>query len=131
MTTHAADAAPHTSQRHGPSTRLIETIAGVKLRALVAAMLNEGLDPHVVREILVKGINGLPNLSRLVLSLYCVEHLTPAEIAQVLGLTQARVYLIQAKAIQTLRLTLATRYLGGNLASVAVPGERRLQWCSH
>ena len=52
---------------------------------------------------LAEGIRQLPARSRLIVSLYYVEELTPIEIAETLDISRSRVYQLHAKAIMELR----------------------------
>ena len=56
-----------------------------------------------IREVLVEGVENLPERERMVLSLYYYEELTMKEIAQVLEITESRVSQIHTKAILRLR----------------------------
>lgn len=56
-----------------------------------------------LRDLLAQGIRQLSARSRLIISLYYVEELTPLEIAETLGISRSRVYQLHAKAVAELR----------------------------
>lgn len=64
---------------------------------------DERLEELELREILVHGLQELPEQERLVVALYYYEELTFKEIGEVLGLTESRVSQIHSKAVLLLR----------------------------
>ena len=70
------------------------------------------IDPHELLErnellsLLVRGIEGLSDRERRVLTLYYHEELTMKEVGEVLGVNESRVSQIHTKVCQTLRLRL-------------------------
>ncbi len=60
-----------------------------------------------VKELLVNGINELPEKERLVLSLYYYEDLTMREIGEIMGYTESRISQMHTKAIMRLRASLS------------------------
>lgn len=84
-------------------------------------------DPHDIaergelRQALGQAIHKLPHQSKLVLSLYYVDELSPLEIAEVLGISRSRVYQLHTKAIIQLRGFLKPAYeVPGPLAKVSL-----------
>lgn len=71
-----------------------------------------------MRHALVKGIEGLPEREKLVMSLYYEEELNLREIGEVLGVTESRVCQLHSQAIARLR----AQVLG---ESGQVPGAKR------
>ncbi|MFN9066939.1 MAG: sigma-70 family RNA polymerase sigma factor, partial [Bdellovibrionales bacterium] len=64
------------------------------------------LNVKVVKDIVAKAIEELPERQRLVLSLYYFEDLNLKEIGQVLRVTESRVSQLHAQAVQRLRAKL-------------------------
>ena len=62
---------------------------------------------HELQDRLAAAIEGLPERERLVITLYYYEHLTMAEIGEVLGLVMSRISQIHGSAICRLRIALA------------------------
>lgn len=60
-----------------------------------------------VNDSLQRGIDGLPEKQRLVLSLYYYDELTMKEVAQVIGVSESRVSQIHTQAIMALRQSLS------------------------
>ncbi len=60
-----------------------------------------------VKELLINGINELPEKERLVLSLYYYEDLTMREIGEIMGYTESRISQMHTKAIMRLRASLS------------------------
>lgn len=69
----------------------------------------EIMEEKEVRAALVQSIQALPERSRLVISLYYVDELSPLEIAEVLGVSRSRVYQIHAHAIMELRALMRSK----------------------
>lgn len=67
------------------------------------------LDKELGRKILTEAVDKLSDQERLVISLYYYEELTQEEIAEVLGLSTARISQIHKKSIQRLRGYLASK----------------------
>ncbi len=63
----------------------------------------DGLQYEDFRNSLVKGIEGLPERERLVLSLYYDEELNLREVGEVLGVSESRASQIHSQAMQRLR----------------------------
>ncbi len=76
-----------------------------------------------LRALLVEAINHLPERSRLVISLYYVEELSPIEIAEVLEVSRSRVYQLHAQAILDLRAWMRSRMNGQRPARMAIGGR--------
>jgi RNA polymerase sigma factor for flagellar operon FliA len=65
------------------------------------------VEREAVKELVVKGINELPEKEKKVLILYYYEDLTLKEIGEVLNVTESRVSQLHTKAIIRLRAKLA------------------------
>ena len=73
------------------------------------AELIEKVEEEELREELLKALRQLPEREQLLLALYYYEGLTMREIGEVLGLSQARVCQLHAKAILSLRASLGVK----------------------
>ncbi|MER5546732.1 RNA polymerase sigma factor WhiG [Streptomyces sp. CG4] len=67
----------------------------------------EVAEDRELRRLLARAINTLPEREKTVVTLYYYEGLTPAEIGNVLGVTESRVSQIHTKAVLQLRAKLA------------------------
>ena len=65
------------------------------------------VEREAVKELVIKGINELPEKEKKVLILYYYEDLTLKEIGEVLNVTESRVSQLHTKAIVRLRAKLA------------------------
>lgn len=121
----------------GLTTERFRSMVDEVRRAEASAELVEGLDgvdvfvrdpkakdPHDLLErrelvaLVARGIEGLSERERLVITLYYHEELTMKEVGQVLGVNESRVSQIHSKAVRTLRAHLA-RALSPILAETA------------
>lgn len=68
----------------------------------------EALEAEQSKQALTEAIEALPARDRIVISLYYYEHLTLAEIGQVLGVTESRVCQLHTKATLALRNSLSS-----------------------
>ena len=102
------------------SAELVEGLDGVD----VFVRDPKAKDPHDLLErqelvaLLARGIEGLSERERLVITLYYHEELTMKEVGQVLGVNESRVSQIHSKAVHRLRIRLA-RHLSPILAETA------------
>ena len=78
-----------------------------------------------MRAALVKGIEGLPEREKLVMSLYYEEELNLREIGEVLGVTESRVCQLHSQAIARLRAQVLGE--GGKLKTAKRRGRPRKQ----
>jgi len=76
------------------------------------------LNVKVVKDVVAKAIEDLPERQRLVLSLYYFEDLNLKEIGQVLRVTESRVSQLHAQAVLRLRAKLAVSIEAGELDSI-------------
>ena len=76
------------------------------------------LNVKVVKDVVAKAIEELPERQRLVLSLYYFEDLNLKEIGQVLRVTESRVSQLHAQAVTRLRAKLAATIAAGELEAI-------------
>lgn len=76
------------------------------------------LNVKVVKDVVAKAIEDLPERQRLVLSLYYFEDLNLKEIGQVLRVTESRVSQLHAQAVLRLRAKLAASIAAGELDAI-------------
>jgi RNA polymerase sigma factor FliA len=76
------------------------------------------LNVKVVKDVVAKAIEDLPERQRLVLSLYYFEDLNLKEIGQVLRVTESRVSQLHAQAVLRLRAKLAASIEAGELEAI-------------
>jgi RNA polymerase sigma factor for flagellar operon FliA len=76
------------------------------------------LNVKVVKDVVAKAIEELPERQRLVLSLYYFEDLNLKEIGQVLRVTESRVSQLHAQAVTRLRAKLAISIAAGELEAI-------------
>lgn len=76
------------------------------------------LNIKVVKDVVAKAIEDLPERQRMVLSLYYFEDLNLKEIGQVLNVTESRVSQLHAQAVTRLRAKLAATLGAGDLEVV-------------
>lgn len=76
------------------------------------------LNLKVVKDVVAKAIEELPERQRLVLSLYYFEDLNLKEIGQVLQVTESRVSQLHAQAVIRLRAKLAVSLDAGELEAI-------------
>lgn len=76
------------------------------------------LNVKVVKDVVAKAIEELPERQRLVLSLYYFEDLNLKEIGQVLRVTESRVSQLHAQAVVRLRAKLASAIEAGELEAI-------------
>lgn len=76
------------------------------------------LNVKVVKDVVAKAIEDLPERQRLVLSLYYFEDLNLKEIGQVLRVTESRVSQLHAQAVGRLRAKLAASIEAGELEAI-------------
>ena len=72
----------------------------------------EDLNREELKQMMIKAIDDLPEIERLVIALYYYEELTLKEIGQVLNLTESRISQIHSKVIIKLRTKLKSYYTG-------------------
>lgn len=68
------------------------------------------LERSELERLLAATIDGIPEIERIVLSLYYQEELTLREIAQVVNLHESRISQLKSQAILRLRGTLADQW---------------------
>ena len=56
-----------------------------------------------LQEVMVRGIEGLPDKEKLLISLYYYEELTMKEIGQIMGYTESRISQMHTQAVYRLR----------------------------
>ncbi len=66
----------------------------------------EGINRDELKDMMIKAIDDLPEIERLVIALYYYEELTLKEIGQVLQLSESRISQIHTKTILSLRAKL-------------------------
>ena len=76
------------------------------------------LNVKVVKDVVARAIEELPERQRLVLSLYYFEDLNLKEIGQVLRVTESRVSKLHAQAVVRLRAKLAISIEAGELEAI-------------
>ena len=76
------------------------------------------LNVKVIKDVVAKAIEELPERQRLVLSLYYFEDLNLKEIGQVLRVTESRVSQLHAQAVTRLRAKLAVMLNAGELEAI-------------
>jgi len=76
------------------------------------------LNIKVVKDVVAKAIEELPERQRMVLSLYYFEDLNLKEIGQVLNVTESRVSQLHAQAVTRLRAKLAATLGAGDLEAI-------------
>ena len=82
---------------------------GINLLASAMALVENfggplsDLERQEIKEILVKGINSLPEREKLVVALYYYEALTLKEIGEVMQISESRVCQIHTEAMLRLR----------------------------
>ena len=76
------------------------------------------LNVKVVKDVVAKAIEDLPERQRLVLSLYYFEDLNLKEIGQVLRVTESRVSQLHAQAVLRLRAKLSASIEAGELEAI-------------
>ncbi|MBC7467593.1 MAG: FliA/WhiG family RNA polymerase sigma factor [Bdellovibrio sp.] len=76
------------------------------------------LNVKVIKDVVAKAIEELPERQRLVLSLYYFEDLNLKEIGQVLRVTESRVSQLHAQAVTRLRAKLAITIAAGELEAI-------------
>lgn len=76
------------------------------------------LNVKVIKDVVAKAIEELPERQRLVLSLYYFEDLNLKEIGQVLRVTESRVSQLHAQAVTRLRAKLAVTLNAGELEAI-------------
>jgi RNA polymerase sigma factor for flagellar operon FliA len=76
------------------------------------------LNVKVVKDVVAKAIEELPERQRLVLSLYYFEDLNLKEIGQVLRVTESRVSQLHAQAVTRLRAKLTVFIAAGELEAI-------------
>ncbi len=76
------------------------------------------LNLKVVKDVVAKAIEELPERQRLVLSLYYFEDLNLKEIGQVLNVTESRVSQLHAQAVIRLRSKLTATIAAGELEAI-------------
>jgi len=76
------------------------------------------LNVKVIKDVVAKAIEELPERQRLVLSLYYFEDLNLKEIGQVLRVTESRVSQLHAQAVTRLRAKLAVTIAAGELEAI-------------
>ncbi len=76
------------------------------------------LNVKVIKDVVAKAIEELPERQRLVLSLYYFEDLNLKEIGQVLHVTESRVSQLHAQAVIRLRAKLAVTLNAGELEAI-------------
>jgi RNA polymerase sigma factor for flagellar operon FliA len=76
------------------------------------------LNLKVVKDVVAKAIEELPERQRLVLSLYYFEDLNLKEIGQVLQVTESRVSQLHAQAVIRLRAKLTATIEAGELEAI-------------
>lgn len=96
----------------------ISELSGEDREKIVRYLLEEGENPEKeieakeIERIISEEFEKLPERQKLVLSLYYVDELNMKEIAQVLGVTEARVCQIHSQAILNLRSYVKRRIKG-------------------
>ena len=85
----------------GEQRSLIDTLAD-----LAGNDPTSGVEDQEMRTILASAINSLTEREKVVVTLYCFEGLTLAEIGEILGVTESRVCQIHTKAVGGLRRSL-------------------------
>ena len=87
----------------------ISEVSGMDRDGIIRYVMEEGASPEKIAEMreleamLGREINRLPEKQRLVLSLYYYEDMNMKEIAEVLGITEARISQIHSQAVLSLR----------------------------
>jgi RNA polymerase sigma factor FliA len=93
----------------------ISEVSGMDRDGIIRYVMEEGASPEKCAEmrelesLLGREIDRLPEKQRLVLSLYYYEDLNMKEIAEVLGITEARISQIHSQAVLSLRTCLKKR----------------------
>ena len=87
------------------SAELVEGLDGVDVfvRDPKASNPHDLLERRELVDLLARGIEGLSERERIVITLYYHEELTMREIGEVVGVNESRVSQIHSKAVQTLR----------------------------
>lgn len=92
---------------------ILNILEGCKL----ASPFNQ-LNIKLVKEVVAKSIDELPERQKMVLSLYYYEELSLKEIGQVLRVTESRVSQLHAQAVQKLRAKLTVVITSGELEAI-------------
>ncbi|HME43848.1 MAG TPA: FliA/WhiG family RNA polymerase sigma factor [Syntrophorhabdales bacterium] len=93
----------------------ISEVSGMDRDGIIKYVIEEGASPEKCAEmreleaLLGREIDRLPEKQRLVLSLYYYEDMNMKEIAEVLGITEARISQIHSQAVLSLRTFLNKR----------------------
>jgi RNA polymerase sigma factor for flagellar operon FliA len=93
----------------------ISEISGMDRDGMIRYVIEDGASPEKCAEmrelesLLATEINRLPEKQKLVLSLYYYEDMNMKEIAEVLGITEARISQIHSQAVLSLRTFLKKR----------------------
>ncbi len=93
----------------------ISEVSGMDRDGIIRYVMEEGASPEKCAEmrelesLLGREIDRLPEKQRLVLSLYYYEDMNMKEIAEVLGITEARISQIHSQAVLSLRTFLKKR----------------------
>jgi RNA polymerase sigma factor for flagellar operon FliA len=66
-----------------------------------------------LQEIMVRGIEALPDKEKLLISLYYYEELTMKEIGQIMGYTESRISQLHTQAMMRLRARLREHFRPG------------------
>ena len=86
----------------GDKLSLVDTLEDTKAEDPVMAFETEE-----TKYLLARAINTLPEVEKIVVTLYYYEGLTLVEIGQVLGVTESRICQMHTKAVLQLRAKLA------------------------
>lgn len=87
----------------------ISQYSGMDKENIISFIMDDGADPErsaelsEIENILATEINRLPEKQKMVLSLYYYEDMNMREIAEVLGITEARISQIHSQALLSLR----------------------------
>ena len=93
----------------------ISEYAGTDRHGIVSFIIDDGISPETcaqlseIQQILAAEIDKLPEKQKIVLSLYYYEDMNMKEIAQTLGITEARISQIHSQAVLSLRMHVKRR----------------------